>query len=188
MSPGYAGYKIGALDVLEISVFKVPELSKSVQVAASGSINLPLIGETRAANLTAQELERDLTKKLGAKYLRDPQVTVFVKEYNSQRVIVEGAVKKPGVYPIKSSGSLMQAIASAEGLESKADSTVVIIRQSEGKRMAARFDLTQIRNGQADDPPVQAGDTIVIGTSAMKEGFENFVRALPALGVFALLL
>ena len=73
------GYKIGPLDVLDISVFKVPELSKTVQVADAGTINLPLVGEIRAGGMTAQEVERDLTARLDAKYLRKPQVTVLSK-------------------------------------------------------------------------------------------------------------
>ena len=71
------------MDVLDISVFQVPELTKSVQVADTGTINLPLIGEVVVAGKTAQQVERDLTTKLGAKYLQNPQVTVYVKEYNS---------------------------------------------------------------------------------------------------------
>ncbi|MEZ5855394.1 MAG: polysaccharide biosynthesis/export family protein [Hyphomicrobiaceae bacterium] len=72
--------------------------SKSVQVANSGTINLPLVGDIVAAGRTARDIERDLSAKLGAKYLRNPQVTVFVKEYNSQRITVEGAVNKPDVF------------------------------------------------------------------------------------------
>ena len=76
-APTTSGYKIGAMDVLDISVFQVPELTKSVQVADTGTINLPLIGEVVVAGKTAQQVERDLTTKLGAKYLQNPQVTVY---------------------------------------------------------------------------------------------------------------
>ena len=186
--PGAAGYKIGPLDVLDISVFKVPELSKSVQVADGGTINLPLVGEIRAGGMTAQEIERDLTARLGAKYLQKPQVTVYVKEYNSQRVTVEGAVKKQGIYPIKGKNSLMQVIAMAEGLDTKSDSTVVVVRYIDGKRSAAKFDINSIRSGETEDPPLQAGDMVVVGTSAIKESFDNILKTLPLLGVFALLL
>lgn len=186
--PGAAGYKIGPLDVLDISVFKVPELSKSVQVADGGTINLPLVGEIRAGGMTAQEVERDLTARLGAKYLQKPQVTVYVKEYNSQRVTVEGAVKKQGIYPIKGKNSLMQVIAMAEGLDTKSDSTVVVVRYIDGKRSAAKFDINSIRSGETEDPPLQAGDMVVVGTSAIKESFDNILKTLPLLGVFALLL
>ncbi len=115
--PGSAAYKIGPLDVLDVTVFKVPDLAKTVQVAEDGSINYPLIGEVTAAGKTAHELEHDLTKKLGAKYLRDPQVTVMIKEYNSQRVTVSGSVKSSGVYAIKGSTSLMQVIAMAGDID-----------------------------------------------------------------------
>src|SRR5262249_36268086 len=83
-TPGSSGYKIGALDVVEFSVFKVPELTRTAQVAETGTINLPLVGEVKAAGRTAQELERELAKKLGAKYLQSPQVSILIKEYNSQ--------------------------------------------------------------------------------------------------------
>ena len=85
-TPGNSAYKIGPLDVLDISVFQLPDLTKTVQVADDGSINFPLVREVWAAGKTAHGLERDLTQKLGGKYLRNPQVTVLVREYNSQRV------------------------------------------------------------------------------------------------------
>ena len=105
------------MDVLDISVFQVPELTKSVQVADTGTINLPLLGEVVVAGRTAQQVERDLTTKLGAKYLQNPQVTVFVKEYNSHQVTIQGEIKKPGVFPLKGSTSLLQLIALAGGFE-----------------------------------------------------------------------
>ena len=150
-TPGSTGYKVGPLDVLDISVFKVPELSRSVQVAGSGSINLPLVGEVPAAGRTAQEIERDLTQKLGAKYLQSPQVTVYVKEYNSQRVTIEGAVKKPGVYPIRATprycNSLQRPrVSTPPPIDSRR------FRQTAGKRSAARFDISAIRSGEAEDP------------------------------------
>lgn len=187
-TPGSNAYKIGALDVLDISVFKVPEMSKSVQVADSGTANFPLVGDIQVVGRTAQQVERDLAAKLGAKYLQNPQVTVFVKEYNSQRVTIEGAVKKPGVFPIRGQGSLMQFIAMAEGLDQAAGTEVVIFRQTNGKRVAGRFDIGQIKSGEAADPPLQSGDVIVVQSSMMKETFNNFVKILPLMGVFAAVL
>jgi len=186
-NPRTVAYKIGPLDVLEISVFKVSDLSKVVQVSDAGTVNVPLIGEITAGGRTAREVEKELTKKWGAKYLQNPQVTVFVKEFNSQRVTVEGAVKKPGVFPIQGRMTLLQAIATAQGLNDNSDSTVIVFREQQGKRAAARFDVAQIRNGKADDPKLQAGDVIVAGKSAMKETFNNFIKALPIASVFALL-
>jgi polysaccharide export outer membrane protein len=179
-TPGNTAYKIGPQDVLDISVFKVPELSKSVQVADSGTINLPLVGEVPAAGLTAQEVERNLTKKLGAKYLQSPQVTVFVKEYNSQRVTIEGAVKKPGVYPVRGKTSLLQFIAMAEGLDPAAQDEIVVFRQANGKRVAGKFDVEEIRAGRLQDPVIREGDVIVVSSSGMKAAWQNFLKAVPA--------
>lgn len=188
-TPGSAAYKIGPQDVLEISVFKVPDLSRSVQVADVGSINLPLVGEVQAAGRTARDLERDLAKKLGAKYLQSPQVTVYVKEYNSRRVTIDGAVKKPGVYPIRAKTTLVQFIAMAEGFTELADSSsVAVFRTVDGKRSAARFDLDEIRSGTAEDPVIQEGDVIVVSQSATKTAFQNFLKAFPITSVFVPLL
>ena len=186
--PSSNAYKIGPLDVLDVSVFKVPELSKSVQVAESGTVNLPLVGEIPAAVKTAQDVERDLTAKLGAKYLQSPQVTVFVKEYNSQRVTVDGAVRKPGVYPIRGKNTLLQFIAMAEGLTEAAESSVLVFRDSGGKKTAAKFDIQEIRAGKAADPAIQQGDLIVVNASAMKEAFQNVLKALPITSAFVPLL
>jgi polysaccharide export outer membrane protein len=184
-TPGNNSYKIGPLDVVDISVFKVPELSKSVQVSEVGSINYPLLGEVQAAGLTARDLERSLTGALGAKYLQKPQVTVFVKEFNSQRITLEGAIKKPGVYPIQGGLTLLQAVAIAQGLEtSVSDGTAVIFRNASKQRTIARFDIDSIKSGEATDPPLQAGDVIVIGTSASKEALNNVLKVLPLASVF----
>jgi polysaccharide biosynthesis/export protein len=81
-----AAYEIGQSDVLEISVLEVPELARTVEVAENGTISVPLLGEVPVAGKTVREIERDLAKKLEGKYLRSRQVTVNVKEFNSQRV------------------------------------------------------------------------------------------------------
>jgi polysaccharide export outer membrane protein len=186
-TPGTSGYKIGPLDVLEFSVFKVPELTRTAQVGEGGAINLPLVGEIQAAGRTVQDVERELAQKLGDNYLQSPQVSLIVKEFNSQRVTIEGAVKRPGVYPIRTKMSLLQVIATAEGLDAASDSTVVVFRQIEGKRMAARFDIGDIRSGATKDPSIQSGDVIVAPTSAMKATFDVILKALPLASVFALL-
>ena len=184
-TPGNSAYKIGPQDVLEITVFKVPDLSKTVQVADNGFINYPLIGEVSTAGKTAQDVEHDLTRQLGARYLQLPQVTVFVKEYNSQRVTVEGAVKRPGVYPLRGKASLIQVVAQSEGLDREvASSTAVIFRQGPSGREAAKFDLDEIRAGHAEDPQVIQGDTIVVETSAAKVGFSYIAKLFPAASLF----
>jgi polysaccharide export outer membrane protein len=178
--PGSAAYKIGPLDVLDVTVFKVPDLAKTVQVAEDGSINYPLIGEVPAAGRTAQDLEHDLKQKLGAKYLRDPQVSVLVKEYNSQRVTVSGSVKTSGVYSIKGNTSLMQVVAMAGDVDTSTDSgTVVVFRTIDGQRSAAKFDMDAIKAGKATDPQVEPGDVVVVDSSATKVALHNVITALP---------
>lgn len=187
VATGKGAYKIGTFDVLDISVFEVPELTKTVQVADTGTVNLPLVGEVQVAGKTAQEVERDLTARLGANYLQNPQVTVYVKEYNSQSVTISGAVKKPGVYPIRGKTSLLQAVVMAGDFDAGSDSSVLILREKGGKRMAAKFDVSAIQKGQTEDPTLQAGDQIVAGSSAIKKGFNNILKVLPLAGAFLLL-
>ena len=185
--PSSSAYKIGPLDVLEVSVFKVPDLSRTIQVADSGTINLPLVGEVPAAGRTAQDVERDLTKRLGAKYLQSPQVNVYVKEYNSQRVTIEGSVKKPGVYPIRGDASLLQIIATAEGLTDTAQSEVAVFRNVDGKRTAAKFDIGDIRSGTLQDPKLVQGDVVIVSDSAVKSAYQGLLKAIPLASIAPLL-
>jgi polysaccharide export outer membrane protein len=178
---GNSGYLVGPTDILEISVFKVPELSKSVQVADTGTINLPLVGEVQASGKTASEIEKDLTRQLGAKYLKSPQVTVYVKEHNSQRVTIEGAVRRPGVYPIRGTLSLVQLLATAEGVDRDLYSKdVTVFRTVDGNRTPRVFDIDAIREGKADDPQLRQGDLVVVDTSFAKSALQNTLKIVPA--------
>jgi polysaccharide biosynthesis/export protein len=179
-TPGSNAYKIGPLDVLEVAVFKVPDLSKTVQVGEDGTITYPLIGQVHAAGRTAHDLEVDLKQRLGEKYLRSPQINVLVKEYNSQRVTISGAVKTTGVYAIKGRTTLLQVIAMAGDIDvSTASGDIVVFRNVDGQRTAARFEAEPIKNGKADDPEMLPGDVIVVDTSATKVALSNVLRVLP---------
>jgi polysaccharide export outer membrane protein len=188
-TPGSEGYRIGPQDVLDISVYQAPDLAKTVQVAETGTINLPLVGDIRAGGVTAQELERALKTKLSAKYFQNPQVTVFVKEYNSQRVTVEGSVQKPGVYPYRGPVSLLQLIATAGGMNDVADgSDVMVFRTATGARQAAKFDVDAIKAGTAADPPIVQGDVVIVNSSTGKKFYQDILKTLPLVGVFGMLL
>lgn len=179
-TPGDAGYKIGPLDGLDVQVFKVPDLSKYVQVSEDGTITYPLVGELKAAGKTARELESELTQKLGAKYLRNPHVTVLVKDYNSQRVTVEGGVKTTGVYALKGKTTLTQVLAMAGDVDSTiASGDIVIFRTIDGKKSAAKFDFDEIRSGKVQDPVLEPNDVIVADTSATKVALANVLKVLP---------
>ena len=186
---GAMEYRIGAQDLLTISVLSVPELNKDVRVKSNGQVTLPLIGVIMAGGRTIPELEGDLARKYSDGYLQRPQVSVFVKEFTSQRVTLEGAISKPGIYPINGSMTLIQAIAVAGGLDDKiADmSGIVLIRQVNGQRMAAAYDLRQVRKGVLEDPMIYGGDIITVEQSASKTAMRRFIETLPLLGVFSLL-
>lgn len=174
-------YRISPQDVLEINVFGFPNLSRVVQVDGTGRVSFPLIGGVIAAGRTVSEFEADMTRKLGAKYLQSPQVSVFVKESVGLRVTVEGAVKKPGVYPLKGKTTLLQALAMAEGINEIGDFAVTLIRISDQQRVSAKYDVSAIRAGQAADPLVYGGDTIVVDESLARTGVQVLKSAVPAM-------
>jgi polysaccharide export outer membrane protein len=176
-------YRIGALDVLDIQVFGVADLSGTVEVAENGTVQLPLIGETPAAGRTAEEIENDLTSRLET-YLQHPQVRVTVKEYKSRSVTVMGAIGN-GVYPLTGETTLLQIVAKAGGFKDNSDETALIVRKRGGQKMAAWFDVSKIEKGEAPDPVLQSGDTVVGGKSAIKGAYNLFLKALPIAGVFA---
>jgi polysaccharide export outer membrane protein len=180
--------QIGVHDLLQIEVFNVPDLSTTLQVADTGTINYPLLGEISVAGKTAREVEQDLAAKLGAEYLQNPQVSVFVKESNSRNITISGAVKKPGVYPLTSQTSLLQAIAIAGDLGDAAENTVLILRQAGRKQSAAKFDVKAIKSGKMADPFLRAGDRIVVGESAIKKSYNFLLKTIPVLARFAIFL
>ena len=182
-----AEYRIGVGDTLDIRVFQVADLSfEELIVDTSGNINLPLIGAVRGAGRTAGEMATDIAGRLAAQYLRNPQVTVTVKEAASQKITVDGAVTKPGVYEMRGSTSLLQAVAMAEGPSRVADLTkVAVFRSIDGRRSVALFDLTAIRQGRASDPQVLGDDVIVVDASRLNAAMREVVGALPALAAFS---
>ncbi len=121
-------YRIGPQDLLEISVFEAPELNSAVRVSASGEISLPLVGAVQASNLTPKALEFVLQELLRRSYMKDPHVSVFMKEMQSHPVSVFGAVKKPGVFQIDGPKSLVEILSMAEGLAEDAGDTVIVMR------------------------------------------------------------
>jgi len=182
---GTAEYRIGAQDMLEISVFQIDDLNKTVRVNSSGQISLPLIGTVLAGGLTVSELEVLLATKLSETYLQDPQVSVFVKEFSSQRITIEGAIGGPGVYPLKGRTTLLQAIAVAGGVSDLANlQGIVIFRQVDGQKMAAVFDLQAIRGGNVEDPEVFGDDVIVIDVSGPRSAMRRFLEAFSVFSIF----
>jgi polysaccharide export outer membrane protein len=125
---GAEDYRIGPQDLLEISVFEAPELNCAARVSASGEISLALVGTVQAAGLTPKALEFVLQELLRRSYMKDPHVSVFMKEMQSHPVSVFGAVKKPGVFQIDGPKSLVEILSMAEGLAEDAGDTVIVMR------------------------------------------------------------
>ncbi len=121
-------YKIGPEDLLEISVFEEEKLHKTVRVSSQGHISFPLLGTLYVKGLTASELEREIRDLLAEKYLRDPHVSVFIKEYRSQRISVLGLVEKPGMYEVTGPKTILDMLAMAGGLKEDAGQLLFLIR------------------------------------------------------------
>lgn len=181
-----ADYRIGPTDLLSVTVFQVPDLTfPEIRVDASGYINMPLIRTVQVAGLTPAELSRDLERRLGERYLKDPQVNVIVKEAASEKIIVDGAVVKPGAYQMRGRTTLLQAVAMAEGPTRTAEiRTIVVFRRVDGERMVAQFDLGAIRRGEAEDPVVLGEDVVIVDESQLKAVWRDLLMAAPLFNVF----
>jgi polysaccharide biosynthesis/export protein len=179
-------YRIAPLDELSVTVFREPDLSlPRGRVDAAGALIVPLIGPVRAGGRTAAELGAEIAARLDARYVRRPQVTVAVLASPGQRVTVEGSVQAPGVYEIGAQATLLEAVARAQSPTAVARlDQVVVFRTVDGQRMGAVFDLRRIRAGLDADPRILGGDTVVVGYSAVKGAFRDFLSAAPLLAVF----
>jgi polysaccharide export outer membrane protein len=178
-----ANYQIGIKDSLAIDVFDVPTLSQTVEVDHTGSINLPLIGQVQAAGLTTNQLSQAIAAALSAKYMKDPIVTVSVKDAASKKVTVDGSVVQPGMYEIAPGTTLTQAVALAHGADQVADvHHVAIIRGQGAARTISVFDLDDIRDGKAADPSINPDDTVVVDTSGTRKFVRDFGSVISVLG------
>ncbi|MEG8053613.1 polysaccharide biosynthesis/export family protein [Sphingomonas aerolata] len=128
---------IGPLDTIQVDVFNIPDLTRELQVDASGRIAMPLIGAVDARGKTAAELGQAIEAALRGRYVRKPEVTVNIKSSVSQVVTIDGQVVEPGLYPVTNQMTLIRAIASAKGFSEFAkQDDVVILRTVNGRRMA----------------------------------------------------
>lgn len=183
--PLEAGYKIAPMDTVSVKVFKMPDLTGDYEVDLAGHISMPLIGEVRAYDLTTAQLDQALTAKLGEKYLQNPDVSVGIKSSTRRNVTVDGAVQKAGSYPVNGPTTLMQAVAAAGGASDDANiRRVAVFRTISGQRQAAAFDLQAIRRGQAKDPPIYAGDIVIIDGSSIKATQKQIFQSFPLLSIF----
>ncbi len=175
-------YLIGPQDVLIVDVFGVEELTdRELVVDGAGRISIPLAGSIAAAGNTPEELATLITTRLRESYMRNPLVSVNVKEAVSQFVTVDGQVTLPGNYPVLGDMTLMRAVASAQGLaEFAKQDDVVVLRTVSGQRYAGVYNIAAIRRGNYPDPPVYANDVVIVGDSAALRRMRDIVAILPA--------
>lgn len=154
---GPQDYRIGFDDVLDVSVFEAQELNREVRVSSAGEISLPLLESVHAAGLTPRELELVLEELLRRTYMKDPHVSVFVREMQSHPVSVLGAVRKPGVFQVRGSKTLLEILSLAEGLADDAGETVIIMRgaglQHNPRMASSAKENASDENVAASDPP-----------------------------------
>lgn len=183
-------YLIGPFDQLTIDVFGIEDLSrKQVQTDAGGRISFPLAGVVEAAGKTPGELEDILEERLRGRFVRDPQVTVNLRETVSQVVTVDGEVREPGLYPVVGKLTLMRAVARAKGVSEFAKlDDVVVFRTVKGQPMAALYNLKAIRRGNYDDPEIFANDVVVVGDSSARRLFKDALQLIPAVATPLILL
>ncbi|MGA8870832.1 MAG: polysaccharide biosynthesis/export family protein [Candidatus Acidiferrales bacterium] len=157
-------YVIGPQDVLDIDVWKEPELTRSVPVRPDGKISLALLNDVQAAGLTPTQLSEEITTKL-KKFMTDPQVTVIVTQINSQRVYILGEMTRPGAYPLLPGMTVLQALSSAGGFTIFANSKKIYVLRSEGgKQEKLPFNYKEVVKGKNADENIvlKAGDQIVV--------------------------
>lgn len=168
-------YRIGTNDLLEVEVFDVEELKRTVRVNASGQVSLPLIGLVPVAGLSPAEAESVIALRYGDKYLQDPQVSIFIKEFTSQRITVDGAVARPGIYPLTGQITLLRALAMAGGGGSLADLEEVMLFRlgPEGQALTEKHDVLKIRTGEAPDPLLQGDDVVVVNRNGARAALRD---------------
>lgn len=199
VSAGEAGYSTidGALmaaplryslepgDLLTIKVFDEPELSQDeVAIDNAGNLSLPLIGDIRAAGLSASELAANVQSAYGERYLRNPRVSVAIKKARERTVSVEGQVNQPGIYPFHEGDTLLTALAQARSPTDVARlDQVLVFRMVDGQRYGGQFDLQAIRAGRMPDLALASGDVVVVGYSALRGAYKDILQTAPLVAV-----
>jgi polysaccharide biosynthesis/export protein len=179
-------YRIGPYDELKVEVFGVPELSGDAQVNLQGLLNLPLLGPVKVNGMTPEEAEAEIRRQLGSHYLRDPRVTVYVKNSASLNVTVSGAVGAQGVHPIKGRTTLTRILAQAGGVSKMGKKAQVVLYRgsgpaataSKGQLQAYVIDYQAILDGKLRDPLVVGDDLIYVPESGLAIFFSPLANIL----------
>lgn len=154
---------VGPGDIFDVRVYNEPTLTGTYQVAANGTIAFPLVGRVKVALMTPSDIEVELTKLLADGYLRNPQVSVMVKEYRSKKVTVFGQVRAPGTFPYTENMSIVEAISRAGGFGALAKkNSVQVTRQTDGKPRKIYVAVEDIGKGKAPNFLLRPGDNVFV--------------------------
>jgi polysaccharide export outer membrane protein len=157
-------YTIGPQDVLDISVWKEAELTRSVPVRPDGKISMPLLNDVQAAGLTPMQLTLRITADL-KKFIADPQVTVVVAQINSQRIYILGEVNRAGAFPLLPGMTVLEALSSGGGFTMFANTKkIYVLRKVNGEQQKYPFNYKDVVHGKSPESNItlKAGDTIVV--------------------------
>ena len=161
---GLGHYRIGPTDILQVYVWKEPELTMDITVMPDGNMTFPLIGEILAQGRTVTDLKKTITEKL-EKYVTAPEVTVIVNETRSRRIYTYGKLLRPGPYPLEPDMTVLQALSAAGGFSEWADEKrILVIRREEGKEIQIRFNYKEYIAGEnlQQNIILKPNDTIVV--------------------------
>jgi polysaccharide export outer membrane protein len=162
--PTDPNYVIGPQDIVDISVWKEPDLSRSVPVRPDGKISLPLLNDVQAAGRTPVQLGEQIASNL-TKYMTNPQVTVIVSQINSQRIYLLGEVTRAGSYTLLPDMTVLQALSDAGGFTAFANSKkVYVLRLDNGKQQKIPFNYKDVISGKdpSQNIALKPGDTIIV--------------------------
>jgi polysaccharide export outer membrane protein len=173
------------LDEIEITVFDAPELKREGAVDTAGNFSMPLVGSVSAGGKTPSEVAEAVAATLRGRYIKNPQVAVSIKKVVSHTVTIDGSVREPGIYPLPGKMTLQQAVATAKGVSEAADiDKVVVFRTVGGQKMAAMFNLRDIRSGRYKDPEIFGNDIVVVGENRARRLFRDATMSFPLLASF----
>jgi polysaccharide export outer membrane protein len=157
--PGSIDVTLGATDVFEVRVYGEADLSGTYRVDADGTIDFPLIGRLTVAGMVPSEVATRITERLAQGYLKNPQVSILVREYHSKKVTVIGQVQKPGTFPVLVRMSVVEVVSLAGGFTALAASNDVVVRRG-GKTFKVR--VADIAEGKAPTFYLEPGDTLLV--------------------------
>jgi polysaccharide export outer membrane protein len=170
------GAVVGLQDLLEIKVFQLDQFDQTQRVADDGSITLPLLGRVEVAGLTREQVEARIASLLEARYLNDPQVTVFVKEHESRKVAVTGAVNEPGSYEMLGERTVLEMIALAGGVTKDVSKEIVVIRpqpEEATERIVLELEDVMYHGDPASNIVVEPGDMIYVPMEVLIKVYVN---------------